>query len=140
MIEYMAHSGPTAALNCPIFICDYCREQITGQGNVVWGVSGGVVFEETGGYDRKPRRSTPLFATHKDCDHKFRPMFRALYPYEDGWHDLWEDIGDFVRQLAHNATHSLEEKAGESHPHVVEMPLVRTWGQQPEGNGSSVDL
>ncbi|MFJ8677257.1 hypothetical protein [Streptomyces sp. NPDC093589] len=132
MIEYMAHSGPNTALNCPIFICDFCRQQITGQGNVVWG--------EAGGYDGTPRQRTPIFATHKDCDHKFIGMFRKIYPVKDGWRDLWDDIGDFVKQLAHNATRSLEEQAGESHPHIVAMPLVRNWGQLPEAEDSSVDF
>ncbi|KOG42267.1 hypothetical protein ADK74_16835 [Streptomyces decoyicus] len=51
-----------------------------------------------------------------------------------------EGIGDFVRQLAHNATHSLDDKAGESPPHPVEMPSVRNWAQQPHGNGPSIDF
>ncbi|WP_329182208.1 hypothetical protein OG754_40400 (plasmid) [Streptomyces decoyicus] len=36
----------------------------------------------------------------------------------------------------------LDEKPGEPHPHIVDMPLVRNWGQQPdtETGGSSVDI
>ncbi|MFE1767227.1 hypothetical protein ACFW81_23790 [Streptomyces angustmyceticus] len=129
MIEYMAFSGTDDALNCPIFICDYCRKQITGPGNIVWGEAGGHPEGE-------PRRRTPLFATHKDCDHKFTAMFRQIYPPEGGWRDLWDDIDTFLRQLAHNATHALDEKAGEAHPHIMDMPLVRNWGQQPDEGGS----
>lgn len=99
MIEYVARSGPSDALNYPIFVCDTCRKQVTERGNVVWGCTLGVPG---------PRRSTPVFITHKGrCDTAFDRWFEQEYPDGDGWMQLSEEFDVFARQLAHNASKPL---------------------------------
>ena len=36
MIEIIARNGPPEAMLCPAFVCDACRKQVVGAGNVVY--------------------------------------------------------------------------------------------------------
>lgn len=116
MIEYIGRSGPPEAMNCPALICDACRQQITGKGNIVWGC--------TLGDGSSTRRRTPLYTTHKgQCDRLFDLWFAKAYPSADGWVQLWEEAPDFMRQLAHNLTNAFaDDPDGEYHDHALILP------------------
>jgi hypothetical protein len=122
LIEYVARSGPPEAMNCPAFICDGCRKQVTGAGIVTWST--------TIGHDDGVHRQSPLYVAHKGvCGRKVEAMLHAGYPAADGWVDLWDDIEDFVRQLTHNTTQAFaDDLEGEYHPHTL------AGARQPKGN------
>lgn len=115
LIEYIGRSGPPEAMNCPALICDTCRKQVVGSGNVIWG--------STAGSDG-PRRSTPLYVAHKGrCDHAFEKWFAEAYPLADGWMPLWEEAAVFMRQLAYNLTNAFaDDTEGTYHPHKLALP------------------
>lgn len=94
MIEMVSRSGPPEALLCPAFICDTCRQQVVNSGNVVYALR------------LEPRReSSPLFVAHKGvCDRALESRLAERYPLDEGWTELWEELGVFVKQLAHNST------------------------------------
>ncbi|MFC8131576.1 hypothetical protein [Streptomyces sp. NPDC057302] len=115
MIEYVARSGPPEAMNCPAFICDACRQQVVSAGIVTWATTIGDGRSRT-------HSQSPLYVAHKgECGRKVEAMLHASYPASDGWMDLWDDIGDFLKQLTHNATSAFADDAdGEYHQHHLE--------------------
>lgn len=115
MIEYVARSGPPEAMNCPAFICDACRKQVVGEGIVTWCSTIGRDAGDT-------HRQSPIYVAHKGlCGRKVEAMLKAGYPPADGWIDYWDDIADFVRQLANNATEAFaDDPDGEYHQHSLE--------------------
>lgn len=117
MIEYVARSGPPAAMNCPAFICDTCRKQVVGEGIVTWCTTIGRDYEA----GRREHRQTPIYVAHKGrCGRALEVRLEAQYPHEDGWIDLWDDLDDFVRQLAHNLTHAFaDDREGRYHRHQL---------------------
>ncbi|MEV7519409.1 hypothetical protein [Streptomyces sp. NPDC091371] len=114
MIEYVARSGPPEAMNCPAFICDACRQQVVGAGIVTWATT----IANRG----RTHSQSPLYVAHKgECGRKVEAMLHAAYPASDGWMDLWDDIGVFLKQLTHNATSAFTDDAdGEYHQHQLE--------------------
>ncbi|NGO43786.1 hypothetical protein [Streptomyces ureilyticus] len=118
MIEYVARSGPPEAMNCPAFVCDICRKQVVSEGIVTWATTIG----RDG--DPGPHRQTPVYVAHKGrCGRALEVWIERTYPLDDGWADLWDDLGDFVRQLAYNLTHAFEDDAeGTYHPHRLVVP------------------
>ncbi|MEV5516952.1 hypothetical protein AB0L50_29265 [Streptomyces flaveolus] len=123
MIEYVARSGPSEAMNCPAFICDACRQQVVGAGIVTWATT-------IGDGRIRTHNQSPLYVAHKgECGRKVGAMLHAGYPSSDGWMDLWDDIGDFLKQLTHNATNAFADDAdGEYHQHHLDG--VRTHGRK----------
>lgn len=115
MIEYVARSGPPEAMNCPAFVCDGCRKQVVGPGIVTWASTIGSDGSGT-------HRQSPLYAAHKgECGRKVEALLKVSYPHEDGWIDLWDDIADFLNQLAHNAVNAFaDDPDGEYHAHKLE--------------------
>lgn len=113
MIEILGRSGEPEAMNCPAFICDACRKQVTNSGNIIWGVTVGV----------EPRLSTPLFVAHKGgCDVAVQRTLEERYS-GDQWVWLWEEGGHFIKYLTHNYTHSFDEDIdGTYHPQRVAFP------------------
>lgn len=104
MIEYVARDGPPEAMNCPAFICDICRKQVVGKGIVTWGTT--VAHEGDGG----PHRQTPIYVAHKGrCGRALEVWFERTYPHDDGWMDLWDDLDDFMRQLAYNLVNAFAD-------------------------------
>lgn len=100
MIEIVPRNGPPEAMNCPALICDACRKQVVGGGNILW------VRRYV---DDKPE-SSPLMAAHKgQCDQAVEAWLQEHYPTIDGWCPLWEEAADFVRYLANNLAHSFAE-------------------------------
>ncbi len=114
MIEIIARNGPPEAMLCPAFMCDTCRKQVVGQGNVVSKVR----------YDGDQRQTSPLFVTHKgSCDLALEAWLDTRYPLADGWSQIWDELEVFVRQLTHNLTHAFaDDREGEYLPHRVVMP------------------
>lgn len=118
MIEYVARSGPPEAMNCPAFVCDTCRGQVVGEGIVTWTTTVG--RDGTPG----PHRQSPIYVAHKgDCGRALERWMERQYPPADGWIDLWDDLEDFVRQLAHNLTHAFtDDPEGRYDQHRLVMP------------------
>ncbi|KFF96914.1 hypothetical protein IQ62_33895 [Streptomyces scabiei] len=102
-------------MNCPAFICDGCRQQVVGGGIVTWATT-------IGDGRNRTHKQSPLYVAHKgECGRKVEAMLHAGYPASDGWMDLWDDIGDFLKQLTHNATKAFADDAdGEYHQHHLE--------------------
>ncbi|MGQ4355259.1 hypothetical protein [Streptomyces drozdowiczii] len=117
MIEYVARSGPPEAMNCPAFICDACRKQVVGEGIVTWCST---IGRDNGG----THRQSPIFTAHKGtCGRKLEAMLEAAYPPGDGWIDYWDDLADFLKQLANNHTEAFaDDHEGEYHKHDVVLP------------------
>lgn len=109
MIEILGRSGPPEALLCPAFVCDACRDQVTGRGSVIHSVR----------YAGEDRESSPLFVAHSGaCDQGVTEWLRTAYLSADGWSVMWLDIEPFMRQLAHNLTHPFaDDREGEYHSH-----------------------
>ena len=78
----------------PMFICDYCNEPITEDGDVEFKVD-----PATGG----PMTGIS-FHLHKECDYKFC----SAHGSQADW--AWEDLSVFLRLLAQN-THVKPETA-----------------------------
>jgi hypothetical protein len=116
VIEYVPYSGEPEAMNCPAFICDTCRKQIVGQGNVVWCVRAGEKGEQ--------RQQSPIFAAHKGrCDRALELWLRGQYQISDHWINLWEEVDVFLKQLGNNANRSFaDDGRGEYHELIVHMP------------------
>jgi hypothetical protein len=102
-------------MNCPAFICDACRQQVVGAGIVTWATTIGDGRSQT-------HSQSPLYVAHKgECGRNVEAMLHAGYPASDGWMDLLDDIGDFLKQLTHNATNAFTDDAdGEYHQHRLE--------------------
>jgi hypothetical protein len=116
LIEYVPYSGEPEAMNCPAVICDTCRKQVVGEGNVVWCIRAG------GKGDL--RQQSPLFASHKGgCDRVLDRWLQAQYPLDDNWINLWEEIDVFLEQLGHNVGRSFaEDPRGDYHEVILRMP------------------
>lgn len=128
MIEYISRSGEPEAMNCPAFICDACREQVVGRGNILWAsrIAKGV-----------SRGSSPLFVAHKGrCDRAVKKLMEGMYPFDDGWLELWEEIGGFLAHLTNNLEHAFaDDRDGTyaehelTHPAGVVLPTFKTPGK-----------
>jgi hypothetical protein len=116
MIEIVPYSGKPEALNCPAFVCDTCRKQIVGKGNVVWCIRAGDEGEL--------RQQSPLFAAHKGrCDRALELWLSGQYPLRDHWINLWEETDVFLKQLGNNADRSFDDDPnGEYHELIIRMP------------------
>ncbi|MFE2850609.1 hypothetical protein ACFXJO_05675 [Streptomyces lavendulae] len=125
MIEYVPRSGPPEAMHCPTIICDTCRTQVHGAGNIVWMVKS---YLADG-----PRQQSPLYAAHKGpCDRALEAWLKTQYP-EGDWLLNWEELGDFLRQLAHNAEHAFaDDTKGEYHQLIIKQPRNDPHEQIPE--------
>ncbi len=101
MIEYIARSGPPEALNCPAFICDACRHQVVGRGNILW----------TYRFPSDHHESSPLFVSHKSsCVRAVEQLIGQLYPRDQNWSNaLSHDLESFVATLGHNSTHAFDD-------------------------------
>jgi hypothetical protein len=115
MIEVVPYSGPPEAMNCPAIICDACRRQVVGKGNIVWAYK--VVHN-----DDELRQQSPVFAAHKgSCDRGLDLWLKKQYG--SGWIIMWEELGTYLRQLAYNAEHAFEDdKNGEYHQLIIKQP------------------
>jgi hypothetical protein len=109
MIEYVARNGPPEAMLCPALVCDSCRRQVTGEGNILW------ASRYVGNRD-EGRQVTPMFVSHKGhCDQRVTAMMHRGWPPDDydapdanvgdGWSYSWEEAETMLAQLAHNFTH-----------------------------------
>lgn len=99
MIEMVSRSGEPEAMLCPALVCDTCRQQVVGRGNIVWAMR------------HEPRwQSSPLFVSHKGrCDLVVEAGLQSQYPISDGWLDFSAEADQFMRHLAHNADHSFAD-------------------------------
>lgn len=102
MIEYIARDGEPEAMTCPAFICDACRRQVTGAGNIYWAVR----YAAPG-----QRQSSPLFVSHKyECSRAVDQIVETTYPFAEGWSGaLSNEIRVFLAQLNHNAEHAFAD-------------------------------
>ncbi|RZU72000.1 hypothetical protein EV384_0339 [Micromonospora kangleipakensis] len=98
MIEIVARDGQPQALLCPALVCDVCRLQVAGPGNIVW-------YART----EPERQSSPMFVAHKPCNRRLEAMLEPVYPRDKGWMGLWEEADRFIAQLAHNSRHPFAE-------------------------------
>lgn len=116
MIEYVPYSGEPQAMNCPAFVCDTCRKQVVGDGNVIWCVK---VIEKDG-----QRQQSPLFVSHKGrCDQALDKWLGSQYPLDEDWINLWEEISVFRSQLGNNADRSFaDDPNGDYHELILRMP------------------
>lgn len=88
MFCYLSRSGPPAAMNCPVVMCDQCQTPIQGRerpGIVIWG-------------NQRDGRQRMATLHQGACDN----TFVAAHP-EDDW--LSEDLDAFLEVLLHNTTH-----------------------------------
>ncbi|MEU7978327.1 hypothetical protein AB0B63_07315 [Micromonospora sp. NPDC049081] len=116
MIEYVSRSGEPEAMNCPAFICDACRKQVIGPGNILWAIRLGEDAE---------RASSPLYVAHKGrCDQAVTALLEHLYPFDEGWHsNLWTEIEAFLGPLNNNAVHAFaDDPDGTYHDHALIQP------------------
>ncbi|MBX9425461.1 hypothetical protein [Streptomyces lateritius] len=129
MIEVVPRSGPPEAMNCPAVICDACRRQVVGKGNIIWAIK--VVRS-----DEETRQQSPVYAAHKGaCDRGLEAWLKKQYG--PGWITLWEEMGTYLRQLLHNAEHSFEEDAeGEYHRLVIKQPGNDPHIEIPDGSAT----
>ncbi|MER6376752.1 hypothetical protein ABT255_52665 [Streptomyces mirabilis] len=116
MIEYVPYSGEPEAMNCPAAICDTCREQVVGEGNIVWCIRAGNKGEQ--------RQQSPLFASHEGgCDCALGRWLEAQYPLDDNWINLSDEIDVFLKQLGNNVGRSFaDDPRGDYHQVIVRMP------------------
>lgn len=99
MIEMVSRSGQPEAMLCPALVCDTCRDQVTGHGNVLWSIRHEPQWE-----------SSPLFVSHKgQCHRALKYRIAIEYPIAAGWSQLWNEAGDFMRHLTHNAVQSFAD-------------------------------
>jgi hypothetical protein len=112
LIEIIARNGLPEAMLCPAFMCDSCRKQVVGPGNVVSKV------RHTGGHQRE---TSPLFVAHKGvCKQSLAAELDRAYPLDSGWSMIWDELETFVRQLAHNLTSAFaDDPDGEYLTHRV---------------------
>lgn len=117
MIEYVPRSGPPEAMNCPAVVCDTCRKQVVGSGNIVWAYK---VVHDTD----EVRQQSPLYAAHKGrCDQALDAWLKKQYSIADHWILLWEELDAFMEQLAHNAMNAFaDDEEGEYHQLVIKQP------------------
>ncbi|MFC8065463.1 hypothetical protein [Streptomyces sp. NPDC057293] len=115
MIEYVPRSGPPEAMNCPAVVCDTCRKQVVGSGNIVW------AYKVIHG-DDEVRQQSPLYAAHKGrCDQALDTWLKKQYG--SGWLILWEELDTFARQFQHNTANAFaDDSAGEYHQLVIKQP------------------
>lgn len=102
MIEYIARDGEPEAMTCPALICDACRTQVIGDGNIYWAVR----YVASG-----QRQSSPLFVSHKyECSRAVDRIVETTYPFAEGWSGaLTEEVNVFLRHLANNAEHAFAD-------------------------------
>ena len=117
MIEIVPRSGPPEAMNCPAVVCDTCRKQVVDKGNIVW------AYKSVYGTD-EVRQQSPIYAAHKGaCDRALDLWLKKQYG--EGWLILWEELGTFMRQLAHNAVNDFaDDKKGEYHRLIIKQPAT----------------
>lgn len=126
MIEIIIRSGPPEAMTCPALVCDACRRQVAGRGNILFARR--VVNDQ--------RESSPLFVAHKGrCDRIVGKLIEHAYPFDDGWAtNLWEEAETFMAQLSHNFTHPFaDDSEGRYARHALTMPKVvgyESWAAQ----------
>ena len=115
MIEIVPRSGPPEALSCPAIVCDTCRRQVVGKGNIIW------MFKVVHS-DEEVRQQSPTYAAHKGaCDRALEKWLKQQYG--DGWILMWEELGTFLRQLLHNAENDFaDDTKGEYHQLLVKQP------------------
>lgn len=113
MIEILERSDKPGAGDGAAFICDACRKQVVGSGNIIWGCTVGI----------EPQLSTPLFVAHKGgCDVAVQRTLEERYVGEQ-WVWLWEDVGPFTKTLMHNLTNSFaDDRQGTYHKQRVAFP------------------
>lgn len=112
MIVYLSRSGPPEAMNCPVFMCDHCREPI--QGRKGGDGFGGIVIWRATAEDGQEMASV-----HKGrCD-------RAYESAHPGEHWSWNDLDEVIEQLAHNTD---EPFPAEDNVEYV-APAPSTWRQ-----------
>jgi hypothetical protein len=112
MIEIIARDGEPQALLCPALICEACREQVAGPGNIIW-------FWRT-----DPEwQASPLFVAHKHCNRKVEALLEPVYSFEQGWRRAWREAKLFLDQLAHNFGNPFaDDREGVYHDQVVVQP------------------
>lgn len=117
MIEIVPRSGPPEALSCPAFVCDACRKQVVGKGNITW-------MLKTIRGEGEVRQQSPVYVAHKGaCDRALEVWLRKQY--SDGWIHMWEELSVFLKQLAHNAVNDFaDDKKGEYHQLVIKHPSI----------------
>lgn len=118
MIEVVARDGEPEALLCPALICDACRKQVAGPGNLLWAV-------------RRPeggkRQSSPAFVAHKGrCDQVVKKILANLYPLADGWTEQWDEAGSFLAYLTSNTSKPF---ADDPDGNYLDHELVQPGGQ-----------
>lgn len=126
MIEVVPRSGPPEALSCPAIVCDACRRQVVGKGNIVWALK--VVHSDT-----EVRQQSPLYAAHKGaCDRALDAWLKGQYG--PGWILMWEELGVYLRQLLHNAENDFADDAkGEYHQLIIKQPKNDPHSKIPDG-------
>lgn len=101
-------------MNCPAFICDACRKQVVGDGNIIWAVR----------YVGEARQSSPVFVSHKfPCSRQVDALVKRHYPCGEGWSGLWEEASVFIGHLSNNLVHAFDDDPeGEYHEHALMLP------------------
>ncbi|MER7953874.1 hypothetical protein [Streptomyces sp. NPDC096030] len=124
MIEFVPRNGSPEAINCPAFVCDACRKQIAGEGNIVWALK--VRDSET-----ETAEQSPLYAAHKGaCDQALEAWLMSQY--DSQWVPLWEEIGTFLKQLVHNTGRDFsQDSKGQYQQLVIRHPASNPHSQVP---------
>lgn len=115
MIEFTPRSGPPVAMDCPAFICDACRVQVVGKGNIYW------VQKVTSEHFE----TSPIFVGHKGrCGRAVERLMEQLYPHADGWTgSLFNELEEFVKHLSFNAVNAfVADSDGTYHDHKLVQP------------------
>jgi hypothetical protein len=133
MIEYIPRSGPPEAMILPAVICDTCRRQVAGSGNIVWATK--VMHDPS-----ETRQQSPLFAAHKgSCDQALDAWLTEQYRLEDHWILSWEELETFIRHLSANSKKDFsEDPQGEYHRFVIKVPSNDLHREVPNIPASSV--
>jgi hypothetical protein len=86
-------------LVCPVLVCDVCREQVVGHGNLER------AYRHV---DGEAVEQTPLYVTHKQpCSRVFDQWKAGAYPTSEGWAFGWDEARVVLDQLQHNLNNVL---------------------------------
>ena len=114
-IRMIDRNGPPEGLQCPFFMCAVCGEPVyqedseNGDGMIVW-------LQEVA--DTYPQKQCGPFALHKGwCDHAFEVYTDDVLG--EGWIRLWNELGEFIDHLVHNARASSYDSRAE---YVAPLP------------------
>jgi hypothetical protein len=104
-------NGEPTAMHCPAIVCDACNEVISGGGQI-----GHVLWwwrYRDGRYQAGNKECSPIYFVHNglnpSCDAILSRRIEKVYRYQDGWHDAWNPLDEFLPHLEYNYDNPFDE-------------------------------